>query len=369
MEGTYKMELHSIRYKEKDIIVLLDDNMKLVKPVYDYLKYLRQKDRAFNTIKANATDLKLYWEFLNRENYKYDEVIPNTIGEFIEYLREPNATDNVVSIYSESKRTGKTINRILSTVYNFYKYCGMIKEVNNPIIMEDVNRPFNMFKSLLHHARSNNKTKKSIFKVRESKTTFKLVSDNDAEIFLNNLPTWRDKLIFRILYLTGARIGEVLELQIEDIPYPDISKEIGILENIKSKGKTRHLYIPMALLEEIDNFIMEERNNIDTEHSYIFISQQKQNLGKPLTYRAIYEVFNTVKKKTGIHLNFHDLRHTYITHLVENGIDISVVRIIAGHEHITTTQQYTHISPKYLENSLNRYWSKSILIGGGASCK
>lgn len=60
------MELHTIRYKEKDIVVLLDNNMKLVKPVYDYLKYLRQKDRAFNTIKANGTDLKIYWEFLNR---------------------------------------------------------------------------------------------------------------------------------------------------------------------------------------------------------------------------------------------------------------------------------------------------------------
>lgn len=52
------MELHTIRYENKDIVVLLDEDMKLVKPVYDYLKYLRQKDRAFNTIKANCSDLK-----------------------------------------------------------------------------------------------------------------------------------------------------------------------------------------------------------------------------------------------------------------------------------------------------------------------
>ncbi|HAK42958.1 MAG TPA: hypothetical protein DCM59_10025, partial [Clostridium sp.] len=101
-------------------------------------------------------------------------------------------------------------------IYNFYKYCGMVKEINNPIIMENVNRPFDMFKNLLHHAKSNNKTKQSIFKVKESKTTFKLVSDSDAEKFLNALPTWRDKLIFKTMYLTGARIGEVLELKIED---------------------------------------------------------------------------------------------------------------------------------------------------------
>ena len=65
------MELHTIRYENKDIVVLLDDDMKLVKPVYDYLKYLRQKDRAFNTIKANCNDLKLYWDFLNKEHYQY----------------------------------------------------------------------------------------------------------------------------------------------------------------------------------------------------------------------------------------------------------------------------------------------------------
>lgn len=115
----------------------------------------------------------------------------------------------------------------------------------------------------------------------------------------------------------------------------------------------------MTLLEEIDNFTMEERNNIDTEHGYIFVSQQKQNLGNPLTYRTIYEVFNTVKKKTGIELNFHYLRHTCATALVQSGMDISVVKIILGHEHITTTKQYTHISNQYLEDNLSRYWNKS----------
>lgn len=69
-----------------------------------------------------------------------------------------------------------------------------------------------MFKSLLHHTKSNNKTKQSIFKVKENKTTFHLVSNENVQIILDHLPTWRDKLIFKIMCLTGARIGEVLEL-------------------------------------------------------------------------------------------------------------------------------------------------------------
>lgn len=364
--GDYLMELHIVPYKDNTTVVLLDEKMKIVKPVYEYLKHLRQKDRAFNTIKASGRDLKVYWDFLIKNNYEYDEVTPSTISEFVEYLRYGGtSSEGVVVLYAERKRTGKTINRMLSTIYNFYKYCGMMRELKNPIIMDNVNRPFDMFKSLLYHTKSNNKTKQSIFKVKENKTNFHLVSDENLQIILDHLPTWRDKLIFKIMCLTGARIGEVLELQIEDVPHPDSSKELGVLENIKSKGKTRNLYIPMSLLDEIDNFIMEERNEIDTEHGYLFVSQQKQNLGKPLTYLGIYSVFNVVKKKVGIEFNFHDLRHTYITQLVESGMDISVVRIIAGHEYVTTTQQYTHISNQYLENSLNRYWRESALIGGG----
>ncbi len=169
------------------------------------------------------------------------------------------------------------------------------------------------------------------------------------------------------------RIGELLSLEIEDIPVPDNSKEVAIITlspkdsdryDQQKKGGSREIYMPMSLLEEIDNYIMNERNNIDTEHSYLFVSYEKQYKGKPLTYRGLYEVFKRVGNKTGISLNFHDLRHTCITNLIESGIDISVVRIMVGHKHISTTQKYTHLSVKYLEDALQRYWSKSEMVGG-----
>ena len=357
------MELSIVKNDGKELFVLLDDDMKIVKPVYDFLKFQKRKDKAINTIKANGSDLKIYWDFLNKNGYVFDEVTPTIVSYFIEYLRDSDDSE-IIALHKESKRTPKTINRILSTVYSFYKYCGMKQEINNPIMMEDINRPFSMFKSLLHHARNDNKIKKSIFKVKESKHNVRLVTDHEAETFLNALHTWRDKLIFKVLYLTGARIQEALDLQIELIPYPDSSKQLGMLENIKSKGKRRNLYIPMALIEELDKFIVEERSNIDTEHGYIFVDQQKQNLGKPITYRGIYEVFDVVKKKTGIYFNFHDLRHTYISHLIETGMDITIASIIAGHKHITTTQQYTHLSDKFIEDSLSEYWKSSSLMGG-----
>ncbi len=361
------MELHVIKDAEQEMVVLLDDDMRLVKPVYDYLKFQRQKDKALNTLKANGNDLRIFWKFLFENGYEYDKVTPTMIADFIDYLRRSN--DNVVSIHKESVRTNSTINRILSTIHMFYQYAADMHEVDNPILMHEVNRPFNMFKSILHHAKSDNKTKQSIFKVKESKYIVRLVTDDEMELFLGRLNKRRDILMYKTLYLTGARIQEVLDLEIESVPVPDMSQAVGCFQQIKSKGKTRDLYVPMSLIQELDDFIFEERNLIDTDHSYIFVSEQKRQLGKQFTYRAAYDKLKKVQAEIGVDFNFHDLRHTFCSNLVQSGMDVSVVRMIMGHEHLSTTQKYTHLSDPYIEDSLSRYWNQSTLLGGDSDGK
>ena len=362
----FVMELSVIKQGDSGVVVLLDDEMRIVKPVYAYLKQQARLDRSFNTIIANGRDLKLYWEFLNYMGYDYTEVTPITIGEFIEFLRssEEYMDDKIIILYGTSKRTGKTINRILSTVYCFYKFCCLVTEIKNPIIMEEINRQQNMFKSFLHHARNNNQIGKSIFKIKQSEAVITIIPDAHIELLMKHLQSSRDKLILKILYLTGARIGEILDLKIENIPYPNSDETFGVLKNIKSKGKYRNLFIPMKLIEEIDSFIINERALIDTEHSYLFVALQKQNLGHPLTYRSIYDVFDRAKKKAGLEFNFHDIRHTFVTHLAETGMDVSIISLIAGHKHIQTTEKYTHLSDKYIGESLSRYWKNNAFLGG-----
>ena len=75
------------------------------------------------------------------------------------------------------------------------------------------------------------------------------------------------------------------------------------------------------------------------------------------------------RKKSVVDFNFHDLRHTFCSNLVQSGMDVSVVRMIMGHEHLSTTQKYTHLSNLYIEDSLSRYWNQSTLIGGGSDGK
>jgi len=359
------MELSIITTAEGEKIpILLDDKMHLVKPVFDFLKFQRLKNMSENTIKSYGWDLKNFYEFLTSNEIKFEEAGFTTIADFVEFLRNSDKSGEMPAIYAESVRTPKTINRILGTVHSFYKYHAMAGGINNPILMQDVVKSSNsMFKGMLEHARSDNFIKKSVFKVKESRYAVRLMKEDEASTFLEGLPTYRDQLIFKTLYYTGARIAEVLDLQIENIPFPDSTELLGVFRDIKSKGKKRNLYAPMELIEELDAFVLNERSRIETEHSYIFVSQQKQHLGKPLTYRGVYEVFQLVGKKVGIDFKFHDLRHSFITKLVESGMDYSVVSIIAGHCHISTTKEYTHISKEYLAESLGKYWSCSVLKG------
>jgi integrase/recombinase XerD len=329
--------------------------------VYEYLKFQRQKDKALNTLKANGNDLKTYWKFLNVNGYEYDKVNPNMIADFIDYLRSGNTG---TTLYKKSIRTNRTINRMLSTVYMFYQYCADMKEINNPILMYDVKRPFNMFKNILRHVKKDNQTKQSIFKVKESEHVVRLVTDDEMGVFLSHLEKRRDILLYKILYLTGARIQEVLDLEIESVPVPDMSKSVDLFQQIRSKGKNRDLYVPVSLIVELDDFIFEERNLVDTNNSYIFISEQPQWLGKQLTYSSVYNKLKKVQDKIGIYFNFHDLRHTFCSNLIQSGMDASVARIIMGHEHLSTTQKYTHLSNHYIEESLVRYWDKSLLVRG-----
>ena len=238
------MELHVIKREGRETVVLLDNEMRIVKPVYDYLKFQRQKDKALNTLKASGSDLRTYWEFLNDSGYEYDKVTPKMIAEFIDYLRASD--DDVIALNKESKRTNKTINRILSTIHMFYQFEADMQEIDNPILMHDVNRPFNAFKGIMEHAKSDNKTKQSIFKVKESDYKMNLVTDGEMELFLSRLDKRRDILLYKMLYLTGARIQEVLDLEIDSVPLPDMSQLVGCFRQIKSKGTLMIWRVPQG---------------------------------------------------------------------------------------------------------------------------
>lgn len=357
------MELHVLQMEQGVMPVLLDEEMRIIGPIYDFLRFQRLKGRAPNTLTANGRDLKTYWEFLQETGLPYEKVSPAELAEFIGYLRYGPETGSAGQ--PELERTGQTVNRILSTVHMFYQYHADMQEIDNPVLMHDRNKPANMFKGLLYHARKDSRTKQSVFKVKESSHRVHLVTEDEMHLFLSRLDRKRDILLYKLLYFTGARIQEILDLEIESVPVPDPSYGVGVFRQIRSKGKNRDLYVPMHLIEELDDFIFSERSQTETGHSYIFISEHPGHRGRHLTYHAAYDKLKKVQEQTGLSFNFHDLRHSFCSRLAQTGMDASVIRIIMGHEHISTTQRYTHLSENYIGAALSRYWEGSIFGGGG----
>ena len=309
--------------------------------------------------------MKIFFEFLEQRNWEYERIDVTMIREYVEYLRLPD--ERIVSLNVESKRTPATINRMIGTVYGFYCYQSAMNGITNPVITREVNSPNSIFRGLLYHTRKSNYTKQSIFKIKESDYQVHLLTETEIQKMYEGLPTVRDRLIFKFLIQSGARISETLALKIEDIPVPDFSSQISVLHHVKSKGRYRDIYIPTELLAELDGYIMDHRSTVKAAHSFIFTTQHPHQQNKPISYRGLYEVFKRAGKKIGIDFKFHDTRHTFVTRLVESGMDFSVVRILAGHKHITTMQKYATLSTAYIAKSLSRYWASSAITGGDRS--
>ena len=245
------MEMHKVSDGVKSGFVLLDQNMKLVQPVNGYLEYQALRGRAENTLQAYARDLKVFFEFLEQRDLQYEEIDVAVIREYVEYLRSPD--ERVVLLNVESKRSPVTINRMIGTVHGFYCYRSAMNGITNPIVTKDVNSPNSVFRGMLYHTRKSNHTKQSIFKIKESEYRIHLFTAAEIQTMYSVLPTMRDKLIFKFLIQSGARISEALALKIEDVPIPDFSCEISVLHHVKSKGRYRDIYIPTGLLAELDS--------------------------------------------------------------------------------------------------------------------
>lgn len=330
--------------------VLLDDDMHLIDPVCEFLEFQRKIDRADNTLRAYAIDLKIYWEFLTEHYHSYEDASVELIADFIDYLRRGKGADTL--LYVESCRTNRSINRILSSVRRFYRYAQMCGDCKNPILFETIPENEQMYYGFLTHTHAMHQTKKSVFKLKESNAKVRLVTEEEMQRFLGQLSRQRDRLLFQLLYFTGARIQEALDLEISNLPEPDDEKFVGVFHQIQSKGKKRDLYAPMFLIRALKNFVR------GSQRTYVFVAEKANYEGRKLTYHGAYDIMKRAQQPLGIEFTFHDLRHTFCTRLIEQGVDVGIVQLVMGHANLYTTKRYLHMSDAYLQENLSRYWEK-----------
>ena len=275
----------------------------------EFIEYLIiDKKYSENTIKSYKNDLKKFENYIKKQINNINE---NDIKNYIKYLNKEN--DDT-----------KTISHNISTLRSFYKFLLIEKKVkNNP--MEYIELP---------------KIRKSLPKTLSIEEIDKLL-----DIKLKDAFSYRNKAMLELMYSSGLRVSELVNVNIHDIDTSNCIIRImgkGSKERIVPLGDYAINYLELYLKEYREKLVKKEMND------YLFLN----NHGKKMTRQGFFKILKQLAKEKNIKTEFspHTLRHSFATHLLNGGADLRSIQEMLGHESISTTQIYTHVSNEHLRS-------------------
>lgn len=286
----------------------------MIKEIDLFCNYLLiDKKYSSNTISAYKNDLTKFMEFCNRDITKI-----NTI-DVKNYLRN-------LTKHEESKTT---IARNISTLRSFYKFLLIEKIVTvNP--MDNIELP---------------KINKKLPNTLDEEDIDKLL-----DIKLNDAFSYRNKAMLELMYATGLRVSELVNLKIHDIEL-----DMALVRTMGKGGKERIIPIGDFALYYVNEYLTNYRNGMLKKeyNDYIFLN----NHGKQMTRQGFFKILKKLAQDNGIKKNFspHTLRHSFATHLLNHGADLRSIQELLGHSDISTTQIYTHVSNRQLRENYDEF--------------
>jgi len=286
----------------------------------EFVKFLQsEKGLSLNTISAYKNDLEQYFSFLKKINKTIHTVSSEDLTEFLWQLKQKNLKPN--SIYRKS-----------SCITQFHKF--LISEnitTNNPT--ENMLRP---------------KLQRKLPTVLTVEEVDKLLSFKPKKF--NDI---RNKAMLEILYATGLRVSELVNLTFDQI---DLTNKY--IRVIGKGGKERIVLLNKKSIEALKEWlkVREKKFNGKLNHEYdkyVFLSK----LGKPISRIDFWEQLKNYVKQAGILKNVspHTLRHSFATHMLKYGADLRVVQELLGHSDISTTQIYTQVDRQHLKELHKKY--------------
>jgi integrase/recombinase XerD len=285
--------------------------------IHVFLSYLRvEKSLATNTILAYGRDLKRFSEFLRkRQKNKIEDVTREDVVDFLS------------SLYKE-KMDSRSVARYLVSLRGLYKFATMENMVTTDPT-ENLESP----------------------KVRSSLPTYLRVEEINKLLEAPNLSTaigLRDRAMLEILYSTGLRVSELLNLRITDV-----DMRIGCVRCIGKGDKERLVPIGRKAIEAIQQYLAHgrpkfARPSAPPPHSQVLLLT---SIGRRLSRVGIWKIMHDYGVRLGLRgrLTPHKLRHSFATHLLERGADLRSVQLMLGHADISTTQIYTHVVEERLK--------------------
>ena len=286
----------------------------------DYLIYLKiERGLSDNSIKSYSYDIQKLIIHINKYNRKLS--LKKCDKQFMQEF-----------IYNISKKiNSRSQARLLSSLKSFFNYL-IFEGYNKVSPMELIESP------------------KIISKLPD------VLSIKEIKILINNSEKNKDfgirnSAIIETLYGSGLRVSELINLKLSDIQYDEK------LLLIHGKGNKQRL-VPLGSICElkINNYVDNIRNLKKIKKNSNDIVFLNRNGGK-LSRAMIFNIVKEAQRKSNIKktISPHTLRHSFATHLLENGADLRSIQIMMGHENITTTEVYTHLDTKHLSKTLNKF--------------
>ena len=273
----------------------------------DYLNY--EKNFSKHTVSAYLRDVKVFEKFLAQNDCK----ISNEIN--YSFIRQW-----IVSL-SEKSYSKTSINRKIASLKSYFNFL-----VNIDIIESSPLKGHKNLKS----------SSKIVIPFSEDEIMQVFENFNDSKI------SDRDKLIIEIFYSTGLRREELINIKIQDIFLQE-----GLIKILGKRSKERLIPILPSLSKNLKNFI-----SINNNSKYLFETKKLKKISVSTVYRLINKYFRLVSSK--VKVSPHVLRHTFATHMLNNGADINTIKEILGHSSLSSTQIYTKIKLPKIVNDYNK---------------
>ncbi len=294
--------------------------MKWKPALKDYIHYLKlERGLSNNSIESYALDIKKLILFLEEGNFKVSPISikKETIQEFI---------------YSISKQVNaRSQSRIISGLRSFFNY----------LVFEDYrkNNPLDLIES------------PKIGRKLPDTISTKEIDELIAVIDLSKPEGERNRAIIETLYSCGLRVSELITLKLSDLFF-----EEGFIKVTGKGNKQRFVPIGNQTIKFINIYKDEIRSHLKIENEFkdtLFLNRR----GKQLTRAMIFTIVKQLAVKMGLKKSIspHTFRHSFATHLLENGADLRSIQLMLGHESITTTEIYMHVDRRHLSEVINKY--------------
>ena len=278
-----------------------------------FLNYLLvDKGLSNNTVKAYEADISSFFQWLVNEDLKYKNLQENLINQYISFL-------------FQRKMRSSSVNRKISSIKSFYIFLVKRNFVKNSPL-NDLVTP---------------KQEKYLPESMSEAEVDKLLNSPDVSNKIEN----RDKAMIEMLYATGMRISELVNLKITDV---DMKR---CVVKVFGKGSKERL-VPFGetALDSLRSYLNEREQSSSKE---IFLS----NRGKKMTRVAFWQRVKIylIRENLKNSISPHTLRHAFATHLLNRGADLRSVQLLLGHSDLSTTQIYTHIAKQRLSDVLKKH--------------